>query len=64
MEVVNLWEKIFMVGQILEKLVKVKYKAYTMDGRRCSKPFSSNWKPWCVMDSKPNKCAFIVEWKQ
>ncbi len=53
-----------MVGQILEKLVKVKYKAYTMDGRRCSKPFSSNWKPWCVMDSKPNKCAFVVEWKQ
>jgi len=46
-----------MVGQILEELVKKKGKACTMDGRRCSKPSRSNWKLWCVMDSKHNKCV-------
>jgi hypothetical protein len=63
-EVVNSWEKIFMVGQIFKKLVKEKGEAYTMDGRRCSKPFSPNWKPRCVMDSKHIKCVPVVEWKQ
>jgi hypothetical protein len=33
----------FMVGQILEELFKKKGKAYTMDGRKCSKPSSPNW---------------------
>jgi len=23
-----------------------------------------NWKLWCVMDSKHNKCVSIVEWRQ
>jgi hypothetical protein len=32
----------FMMGQILEELVKEKGKACTMDGRKCSKPFSPN----------------------
>ncbi len=35
-----------------------------MNGRRCSKPSSSNWKPWCVMDSKHNKYVPIIRWKQ
>jgi hypothetical protein len=47
----------FMVNQILKELVEEKGKAYTMDGRRCSKPSRPNWKPWCVMDSKHNKCV-------
>ncbi len=51
-----------MMGQILKKLVEEKGEACTMDGRRHSKPFSPNWKPWCVMDSKHNKCVPIVGW--
>ncbi len=50
----------FMVGQIFDALVKKESKACTMDGRRRLKPSSPNWKPWCVMDSKHNKCAPIV----
>jgi hypothetical protein len=53
-----------MVGQILKKLVEKEGKACTMDGRRHLKPFGPNWKPWCVMDSKHNKCAPIVGWRQ
>jgi hypothetical protein len=34
----------FMVGQIFEKLIKEEGKSYNMDGRRCLKPFSPNWK--------------------
>jgi hypothetical protein len=50
------------MGQILKKLVEEKGEACTMDGKRQSKPFSPNWKPWCVMDSKHNKCVPIVGW--
>jgi len=46
----------FMVGQIFEELIEEKGEAYTMDGRRCSKPSSPNLKPWCVMDSKYSYC--------
>jgi U3 small nucleolar RNA-associated protein 14 len=53
----------FMMGQIFEELVEEKNKACTMDGKRHSKPSSPNWKLWCVMDSKHNKCALVVEWK-
>jgi hypothetical protein len=56
--------KKFMVGQILEELIEEKGEACTMNGRRCSKPSSPNWKPWCVMDSKHNKCVPIVGWRQ
>ncbi len=56
--------KKFMVGQILEKLVEKKGKACTMDGRRHLKPSSPNWKLWCVMDSKHNKCVPIIKWRQ
>jgi hypothetical protein len=48
--------KKFMVGQIFEELVEEKGEAYTMDGKRCSKPFSPNLKLWCVMDSKCSYC--------
>ncbi len=54
----------FMVGQILKKLVEEKGKTYTMDERKCSKPFKPNWNPWCVMDSKHIKCPPIVRWGQ
>jgi Fe-S-cluster containining protein len=47
----------FMVGWIFGKMVKEKGEACTMDGRRWLKPSHPNWKPWCVMDSKHNKCA-------
>jgi hypothetical protein len=53
-----------MVGQIFKELVKEKGEACTMDGKRHSKPFCPNWKLWCVTDSKHNKCAPIVEWRQ
>ncbi len=33
----------FMVGQILEEFIKGEGKINTMDGRRCSKPFSPNF---------------------
>jgi hypothetical protein len=56
--------KKFMMGQIFEELVKKKGKACTMDGRKCSKPYSPNWKLWCVMDSKHNKCVLVVGWRQ
>ncbi len=52
----------FMVGQIFEELDEEEGEAYTMDERRHSKPFSPNWKLWCVMDSKHNKCAPIIRW--
>ncbi len=55
--------EIFMVGQIFEVLIKEKGEACTMNGRRCSKPYSPNWKLWFVMDSKHNKCAPIVGWR-
>jgi hypothetical protein len=35
-----------------------------MDGRRHSKPFSPNWKLWCVMNSKHSKCAPVVRCRQ
>jgi hypothetical protein len=54
----------FMVNQILEELVKEKGETFTMDGKRHSKPFSPNWKPCCVMDSKHSKCVPIVKWSQ
>ncbi len=53
----------FMVGQIFEALVEEEGEACTMDGRRYSKPFGPNWKSWCVMDSKHNKCVPIVRWR-
>jgi hypothetical protein len=52
-----------MVGQILKELVKKEGEACTMDGRRHLKPFGPNWKLWCVMDSKHNKCAPFVGWR-
>ncbi len=55
--------KKFMVGQILKELVKKEGEACTMDGRRHLKPFGPNWKLWCVMDSKHNKCAPFVGWR-
>jgi hypothetical protein len=51
-----------MVGQILEKLVDKKGEACTMVGKRCLKPSSPNWKLWCVLDSKHNKCVPIARW--
>jgi hypothetical protein len=56
-------EKI-MVSQILDKFIKVENEACIMDGKRHLKPFSPNWKSWCVMDSKHSKCAPIVRWKK
>jgi hypothetical protein len=57
--------KNFMVGQIFEeKLVQKKGKACTMDGKKSSKPFGPNWKSWCLMDFRHNKCAPIVGRKQ
>jgi hypothetical protein len=56
--------EIFMVGQILEELVEEKSETCTMDGRRHSKPSNPNWKSWCFMDCKHNKCPPIVEWRQ
>jgi len=52
----------FMVGQIFKKLVKEKGEACTMDEKRHSKPSTSNWKLWCVMDSKHSKCAPVIRW--
>jgi len=54
----------FMVGIYFEELVEEKGKACTINGKRCLKPYSPNWKPWCVMDSKHSKCAPIVRWRQ
>jgi hypothetical protein len=54
----------FTISQILKELVEEKGETCTMDGKRRSKPSSPNWKPWCVMDSKHNKCIPIVEWSQ
>jgi hypothetical protein len=54
----------FMVGQIFEKLVEEEGDTCIMDGRRQSKSSSPNWKLWCVINSKHNKCAPIVRWKQ
>jgi hypothetical protein len=34
----------FMVGQILKELIEKEGETYTMDGRRCSKPFGPNLK--------------------
>jgi hypothetical protein len=64
MEVANLWEKISLWAKFLKNWLKKKAGAYTMDERRHSKHFSPNWKSWCVMDSKHNKCAPIIEWRQ
>jgi hypothetical protein len=55
--------KKFMVGQIPEELVEEEGEACTMNGRRRLKPFGPNWKLWCVMDSKHNKCVPIVKWR-
>jgi len=56
--------KKFMVGQNFEELVLKKDETCTMDGRRRSKLSNPNWKLWCGMDSKHNKCVPIVGWKQ
>jgi len=61
--VASLWDKISWWAKFLKKLFEEKGKISTMDGRRCLKPFGPNWK-LCVMDSKHNKCAPIVEWRQ
>jgi hypothetical protein len=53
-----------MVDQIFKELVEEKGETCSMDGRRCSKPLSPNWKPWRVMDFKHSKCVPIVGWKQ
>ncbi len=53
-----------MVGQILKELVEKSGKACTIDEKKPSKPFNPNWKPWCGMDSKHNKCVPIVGWRQ
>ncbi len=54
----------FMVGKCFEELAEEEGKVYTMDERRHSKPSSPNWKLQCVMDSKHNKCAPIIGWRQ
>jgi hypothetical protein len=54
----------FMVGQIFEELVEEKGEASPWMEKRPLKPYSPNWKLWCVMDSKHNKCALIVRWRQ
>jgi hypothetical protein len=54
----------FMVGQNFKESVEKEGKTCTMDGRRCLKAFGPNLKPWYIMDSKHNKCAPIVGWRQ
>jgi hypothetical protein len=56
--------KNFIVSQIFEELVEEEGEICTMDGKRHLKPSGPNWKLWCVMDSKHNKCVPIVGWKQ
>jgi hypothetical protein len=54
----------FIMGQNFKELVEKEGEICTMDGRRHLKHFGPNWKLWCVMDSKHNKCVPIVGWRQ
>jgi hypothetical protein len=53
-----------MVGQIFEELIEEKGEASPWMEKRPLKLYNPNWKLWCVMDSKHNKCALIVRWRQ
>ncbi len=50
MEVASLWAKNSWWAKFLKNWLKLK-------------TLWPNWKLWCVMDSKHNKCAPIVRWR-
>jgi hypothetical protein len=58
----GLWEKISQWVKFSNNFFE-EGETSTMDGKKIFKTFGPNWKSWCVMDSKHNKCVPIVGWR-